>query len=55
VSSALTASGPEARDRAARSRDFGLLGDLESIVDLDTEIPHGALELQMASEQLLRS
>jgi hypothetical protein len=34
-----------------RSRpDFGLLGDLKSVVDLDPEVPHGAF--RMTKEQL---
>ena len=32
--------------------DFRLLGDLESVVDLDAEVPHSAYELRMAKQQL---
>ena len=32
--------------------NFGLRGNFESVVDLDAEVSHGALELRMAEEQL---
>jgi hypothetical protein len=34
------------------SLDFGLLGNLESVVDLDAEIPHGGFELRVPKKQL---
>lgn len=32
--------------------DFGLLGDFESVVDFDPEVPHGAFQLEMAQQEL---
>ena len=32
--------------------DFRLLGDLEGVIDLDAEVPHGRLELGVSQEQL---
>jgi len=32
--------------------DFGLLGDLERVIDLDAKISHGAFELRVAKEEL---
>lgn len=37
---------------AGRASDFRLLRDLESVVDLNAEIPHGAFELRVAKQQL---
>jgi len=34
---------------------FNLLGDLDSVIDLDAEIPNGALDLRMAQQELDRS
>ena len=34
---------------------FDLLGDAERIINLDPEIPHGALQLCVAKQQLHRS
>ena len=38
-----------------RASDFGLFGYLERVVNLDAEVPHGALELRMAEQKLHRS
>src|SRR6266480_7536283 len=54
-----TAVGPIS-DRRTRWRSLtslanlhlGLLGDLQRIVDLDTEIPHGAFEFRMPEQKL---
>lgn len=37
---------------AFASSDFRLLGDLESIIDLDAEVPHRRFQLGMSEEQL---
>jgi len=33
---------------AGTTSDFSVLGNLESVVDLDAEVPHRAFELRMA-------
>jgi len=52
----VTASGQEAPYRATlpagTPSDFRLLGDFESVVDLDAEVPHSAFELRMTKQQL---
>ena len=37
------------------SSDIDLLGDLDSVIDLNAEIPNGALDLRMAQQKLNRS
>ena len=41
--------------RSARPSEFDLFSDLESVVDFDAEVSHGALELGMPEEQLNRA
>ena len=40
---------------ASTASDFGLLGDLERVVNLNAEIPDGAFKLRVAEEQLYGS
>ena len=35
--------------------DVDLLGDLDSVIDLDTEVAHSAFDLQMAEQKLDRA
>jgi hypothetical protein len=39
-------------DSRPTASDFGLLGDLERVIDLDAKIPHRAFELRVAKEEL---
>jgi hypothetical protein len=41
-------------ESTAKGLHLGLLGDLECIIDLDTQIPHGAFELGVPEQQLHR-
>jgi hypothetical protein len=50
-----TRSGWAERGRSARCSDVDLLGDGERIVNLDAEVPDGALHLHMPKEKLNRA
>lgn len=39
---------------AGRRLDFGLLGNLQRVINLDAEIPHGTLQLGVAKQLLNR-
>ena len=44
------------RHRSARAiLDFNLLGDGKRVIDLDTQVPHGTLNLGVAEQELYRA
>jgi hypothetical protein len=51
----LESGGPTSGQGRRSQSEFNLLGDAKSIVDLDTEVADGALQLGMPEQQLDRS
>ena len=43
---------PESRPPPKTTSDFRLFGDFKSVVDLDTQVPHGRLQLGVAEQKL---